>query len=202
MAMSVRPETLLFDLGGVIVPWVGIEALMAQFDMTRAQVTDRFAASDVFNQYEAGQCSDAAFIEEFAQIFPLDIAPSEIPALWNSWVHPPFPRTEDVLRALAKDYRISCLSNTNALHWGRVKSVLDLGLFDPPFASHEIHAAKPARESYDIPLARLGASDPAAVWFFDDTEINVIASREAGMTAFLVDRAVGVIPTLEKLRLI
>jgi len=39
-----RPKILLFDLGGVIVPWVGLEALADLNKITRDEVAERFNA--------------------------------------------------------------------------------------------------------------------------------------------------------------
>ena len=40
------------------------------------------------------------------------------------------------------------------------------------------------------------------VWFFDDTLANIEGARHVGLTAFHVNREVGVIPILENLQLL
>jgi len=52
--MTTKPKALLFDLGGVIVPWVGMEALAEFNHITRSKVSDRFDASDAFRAFERG----------------------------------------------------------------------------------------------------------------------------------------------------
>ena len=44
--------------------------------------------------------------------------------------------------------------------------------------------------------------NPSDIWFFDDTQANVDAANVVGMTAFHVDRTVGVIPLLKELELL
>jgi len=71
MAVSGTPKILLFDLGGVIVPWVGTEALAAANHITREQVALRFDSSEILCAYERGCVSDAAFLAEFPRVFNL-----------------------------------------------------------------------------------------------------------------------------------
>jgi len=97
-------------------------------------------------------------------------------SLWNSWVQESYDGTKDMLSALRKDFDVNAY-------------------FDDSFASHLINAAKPALESYLIPIQDMGVN-PSDIWFFDDTLINVEAAKDVGMRAFHVDRTVGVIPTL------
>ena len=40
------PKVLLFDLGGVIVPSIGMEVMAEYNDITRAEVSDKFDASE------------------------------------------------------------------------------------------------------------------------------------------------------------
>jgi putative hydrolase of the HAD superfamily len=193
---------LLFDLGGVIVPWVGVETLMDLTGLTRDDVTARMVGSDIFNAYEIGACDDATFCAEMVSLFDLDMAPADFPALWNSWVHAPFPGTLAALETLKATYTIACLSNTNALHWAHLQSLIDpYDSFHHAFASQLIQAAKPNPQSYRIPLSIMGVS-AESVHFFDDTLVNVEAARAVGMQATHVDRKVGVLPTLRQLGLL
>ena len=195
-----RPKVLLFDLGGVIVPWVGPEALAARFGMTRADVIDRFAQSEIFSAYERGQTTDAIFTAELKRLF--DLPDPDIAALWNSWVEPPFPGVLDVLAELKTRFTTACLSNTNALHWNHVNEMFNTGeTFHHAFASHQIHEAKPDAQSYLIPLERMGVT-AEDVWFFEDTTVNVEAARNLGMTVHQVNRTKGVMPVLRQLGLL
>lgn len=195
-----RPKILLFDLGGVVVPWVGPEVLAVRYCLTRAEVIDRFAGSEIFNAYERGEVGDIVFTAELRQMF--DLPDADVGALWNSWVEPPFPGVIDALADLKTRFTIACLSNTNALHWGHLNTMFKTdAVFHHAFASHEINVAKPDPQSYHIPLAEMGVT-AEDVWFFEDTTVNVEAAREVGMTVHQVDRAVGVMPVLRRLGLL
>ena len=204
-SMPPKPKILLFDLGGVIVPWVGMEALAAHNNITRAEVSDRFDASEIFRAFERGQASEADFIAELPRMFDLpdtNKSDTDIAALWNSWVHTPYPGTLDALANLKTRFTTACLSNTNALHWAHLNTMFSTdNTFHHAFASHKIHEAKPGAASYLKPIEMMGC-DIGDVWFFDDTDANIDAAREVGLTAFHVDRSVGVLPVLQALNLV
>lgn len=200
--MSSTPKVLLFDLGGVIVRWVGIEELMALKDLSREDVITRFERNPMFGAYETGHCSDDEFSHAMISEFELDMPVEGFKLLWQSWVESTYPGTEAALEKLRKSYTVACLSNTNALHWDCLRDRIRTDVhFDYAYASHLINQAKPNLESYFTPAKDMGV-DPADIWFFDDTEINVNAARKAGMTAYHVNRDVGVIPILIELGLI
>jgi len=203
--MTPKPKILLFDLGGVIVPWVGMEALAAHNNITRAEVSDRFDASEIFRAFERGQASEADFIAELPRMFDLpdtNKSDSDIAALWNSWVHTPYPGTLDALAELKTRFTTACLSNTNPIHWAHLNTMFNTDdTFHHAFASHEIHEAKPDAASYLKPIEMMKC-DIADVWFFDDTEANIEGARAAGLTAFHVDRSIGVLPRLKALGLL
>jgi len=197
-----QPKVLLFDLGGVIVRWVGLDELSQITGLSRDKVSLRFATSPIFRAYEIGQCDDDVFVETLIADFNLQISRPEVKVLWNSWVQESYPGTKDMLTELRKTYTIACLSNTNALHWVHLPTHINTdNFFDYSYASHLINAAKPDPESYRIAIQDMGVM-PSDIWFFDDTLINVEAAKSVGMKAYHVDRDVGAIPTLQALGLL
>lgn len=193
---------LLFDLGGVIVPWVGIESLMERQGVSRETIVEILAQSEIFKDYEAGLCDDLTFTTEMVELFNMDMRPEAFAALWNRWVRPPFPNTLETLKTLRQNYTIACLSNTNALHWAHLNGMVQLeDVFDYSFASHLIGVAKPAPRSFQIPLEEMGV--PASqVLYFDDTMLNVEAARKQGLETYHVDRHKGVLPILRFFKII
>ena len=192
----------MFDLGGVIVRWVGLDALAQLTSLPREAVINRFAASDIFSAYEIGHCSDDIFAQELLTQFELGVSLSEAKAMWNSWVQESYAGTKDMLTQLRENYTLACLSNTNALHWEHLPTHINVeDYFDHSYASHIIKAAKPSPQSYLIPIQDMGVS-PCDIWFFDDTMVNIEAAESVGMRAFHVDRKHGVIPVLKGLGLL
>ena len=198
--MANKPKLLLFDLGGVIVPWVGFEALSESTGLTREDIAAKFEQSDVFSAYECGRVEDDVFLKELKAVF--DLENDDLASLWNSWVHPPFPGVIDALRHLKSEFTIACLSNTNALHWAHLNKMFNTdAVFHHAFASHHIQSAKPDAQSYNIVLETIGVK-PHDVWFFEDTSVNVNAARALGMTVHQIERKQGVLQTLKTLGLI
>ena len=197
--MANKPKLLLFDLGGVIVPWIGFEALAETTGLTRDDIAEKFEQSDVFSAYECGRVEDDVFLKELKAVF--DLESDDLASLWNSWVLPPFPGVLDTLRNLKSEFTIACLSNTNALHWTHLNKMFNTdAVFHHAFASHLIQSAKPDAQSYNIVLETIGV-DAQDVWFFEDTTVNVKAARTLGMTVHQIDRRFGVLPVLRKLSL-
>jgi len=196
---TAKPKILLFDLGGVIVPWVGLEALAELNNITRTEVSDRLSASGVFNAFERGGASEAEFLDELPRLFILP--ETDIAALWNSWVHPPYPGILEALTELKSRFMSACLSNTNSLHWAHLNRMFSTKeTFHYDFASHILKEAKPDAQSYLKSIEKMGCK-MTDVWFFDDTQANLAGARAVGLTAFHVDRRVGVLPLLRDLGL-
>lgn len=134
--------------------------------------------------------------------FDLDLTIKDLAHRWNMWVGEAYGGVVASLSALKLSYKTACLSNTNALHWDRLRDHIQVEeLFHHALASHIIRAAKPNREAYEITLAEMGCASKD-VWFFDDTVANLETARNLGMAAFHVDRDVGVLPNLIELGLI
>lgn len=194
-----KKDVLLFDLGGVVVPWVGLEALARMQDTSRDVIVEKLAQMNIFNAYEIGECDNEEFLTALIDLFDMTISIDECAKLWNSWVLPPYIGVLKAIEVLKSKYTVACLSNTNDLHWEHLNKMFKTNeLFDFDFASHEIKAAKPSALSYEIPLGVMGV-EASCVTFFDDTLINVEAARNIGMVAYQVDRRVGVLPLLQKL---
>jgi len=195
-----KPKLLLFDLGGVIVPWVGFEALAASNGLSREAVAAKFEQSEICSAYERGRVDDDIFLKELGSLF--DLETHDIASLWNSWVLPPFPGVIKALEHLKSEFTIACLSNTNALHWIHLNEMFEIDIvFHHAFASHHIHAAKPDAQSYQIVLDTIGV-EAEDVWFFEDTTVNVNAASDLGMIVHQINRTDGVLSTLKRLSLI
>lgn len=197
-----KPKVLLFDLGGVIVRWVGLDELAILSGLTRETVIKRFMSSSILTSYETGQCTDDEFIAELRSVFNLSGHNNSLKRQWNDWVKPTYPGVKKAILALRARYRTACLSNTNSLHWKRLEDHISTDVFfEKSYASHHLNLAKPDKRIYQHVLddMKVAASD---VWFFDDTMTNIKAAQNLGIHAHHVERQFGVMPTLARLRLL
>lgn len=181
-------DVLLFDLGGVLVEFSGVEGLrsLLRAPSDAAAIHQRLAACQLLRQFEVGAIEPSAFAEAFVAEWDLTVPPARFLAEFRGWSRALLPGARELLDALRPRYRLAALSNSNAVHWDRNTSDLGVtGLFDAAFSSHQLGCHKPDPAIYREALALLGVSAERVV-FFDDVENNVAGAKAEGITAFQV----------------
>ena len=182
------PNVLLFDLGGVLVEFSGVEGLreLLRTPSDQAAIRQRLIACSLLRQFEVGALEPSAFAEAFVTEWDLVVPPATFLAEFRSWSRALLPGARELLDALRPRYRLAALSNSNAVHWDRNTTELGVtGLFDAAYSSHQLGCHKPEPAIYREALARLGVGADRVV-FFDDFEPNVAGARAEGITAFQV----------------
>jgi glucose-1-phosphatase len=144
----------------------------------------RWLACRVVQQFERGKISRDEFAAALVEEWGIDLAPADFLASFAQWPNTFFPGARELVADLRRHHRVSCLSNSNEVHWERFPE-LDT-LFEHALSSHRIGHVKPDREAFEHALQRTGAR-PRDTWFFDDLEPNVAAARAVGMRAVQVD---------------
>lgn len=178
------PDVILFDLGGVLMNFGGIQRL-AELSGCEASpaMRSRWINSPWVQAFERGECDADTFASHVVDDWNLDLSPSEFVDDFRNWSAGPFPGALDLVRRLRGTVRMGCLSNTNPVHW---QQHLDrwgiVQHFDWTFTSHRMGVMKPnpavflhVIRALDIPADRL--------LFLDDARENVEAARRAGMHA-------------------
>lgn len=190
-----RQSVILFDLGGVLIENTGRDGLMSllPYTLDTTEIWRRWLESPSVRQFEAGKISSDAFAAAFVEEWGLRVGPAEFIAAFASWPKGFFPGAQALLASLRSRHHVACLSNTNAIHWGRFPEFAEL--FDTCFASHEMGIVKPEAEAFEHVLASLGV-DAASIYFFDDLQPNVEAARALGIKAFQVADFSAVAPIL------
>ena len=128
----------------------------------------------LMEQYEKGDISTDEFINTILQYASQETTREDVIAAWNA-MHGGIPaeRLEQIKQWKAAGHRLFLLSNNNELHWEDINQVYDMSVFEHCFASHLMHASKPALsiyESVDAHLKSLGCEVP--FHFVDDIAIN------------------------------
>lgn len=82
---------------------------------------------------------------------------------------------------LSKRYCLSIISNTNLLHFEKIKKEYGevMALFTKPVTSFEAHAQKPETEIFRYALEKLDCAADEAI-LIDDKKENVLAARSLG----------------------
>jgi HAD superfamily hydrolase (TIGR01509 family) len=184
----VKPDVLLFDIGGVLVDYVGPERLSALLggDPSPEDVLRRWPDCVSLARFETGELGIEDFAAAFVAEWGLPLTPASFLEEFAGWPRAPFPGALALLERLRGRAKLACLTNINELSWARVRDVMGLErCFDRCFASHEIGLLKPDPRIYAHVVEALGC-DPARIAFFDDTQRNVAAAVAAGMRGYHV----------------
>jgi len=179
-------DVLLFDLGGVLIHFSGVEEIQPLLPepLSPEAIRARFGESLTLREYETGLLAPSEFAQRFVADWNLQVPADAFLTAFRGWSHGFLPGAEDLLARLRTRYRIAALSNSNPTHWDR--NATDLGVprwFDAVFSSHELGHHKPAPEIYLRALAALGVA-PGQVCFFDDSALNVAGAEAVGIRAF------------------
>ena len=180
-------ETVIFDLGGVLVDW-NPRYLYRKIFSKEAEMNaflENVCTSDWNEQQDAGRPLAVA-----TQLL-LDQYPdytSEIQAFYGRWeemLGGVIKGTEAILRQLHQQasHRIYALTNWSAETFPVAQARYDfLQLFEGILVSGEEMMKKPDPRIYHLIFERY-AIDPATALFIDDNQKNVEAARKVGLDA-------------------
>jgi glucose-1-phosphatase len=179
-------RTVIFDLGGVIVPLDfarGYAAIEAACGCPAAEVPIRLGATDLVRRFETGRLEPEAFAAELSALFGMHPDFDEFCRLWSS-IFPPHTLIPDALvRGLGANYRLVLLSNTNAIHWRMIRENYPIvGHFDEYVLSYEVGALKPSPAIYAAAI-RAAQCRPEECFFTDDIPAYVEGARQSGIDA-------------------
>lgn len=186
------PDTIVFDLGGVIInldvprcvsnfkhlmPEENIRNILGIDDEGEGVVAVSAATKQLMHDYEYGNISTEEFLKTLQEYCFAGTTIDQIREAWLSMLDElPQERLDFIASLRAKGYKTILLSNSNELHWDPIWKQYNLGsYFDQVFASQKLHMAKPNREIFEH-VVRESGIDAAHTIYVDDLEKN----RKAG----------------------
>ena len=176
-----KPQALVFDLGGVLID-IDLRRAFAAWGaaagVASADIASRFSVDEPCCAHERGEIDDQAYFAHLRRVLRIEISDEAMLAGWNAIIGEPMPGAEAIVQRLAAELPLYVFSNTNPSHIAHFTPRLG-GLFahfQRVFTSCEIGRRKPEPEA--LPASRLA--------FFDDAEQNVAGARRAGLRAFHV----------------
>ncbi|MDQ3387823.1 MAG: HAD family phosphatase [Actinomycetota bacterium] len=185
-------ETVVFDLGGVLIDWNPRYLYRKIFDdeSEMEYFLTKIATMEWHLEQDRGRTMKEA-TEILAAKYPEHDA--EIRAFYDRWPEMfdgPIHGTVEILRELRDlGYPLHALTNYSAEAFVLARRDYDfLEWFDQIIVSGEEGMIKPDRELYAVLIARTGL-DPATTVFIDDSIPNVAAARELGFTGVAFDNA-------------
>jgi putative hydrolase of the HAD superfamily len=188
-----NPEILILDFGGVIyqISHQKQKETFAQLGIHNFdELYSQAKQSPLFADLERGHISNEDFITAVSGFIGGGFGVDKILKAWNS-ILVDFPEENvSFVESLKDHYQLYLLSNTNSIHYDiYIKQFTEKfgydfnSLFKKAFWSFKIGKRKPDAEIYEFVKAEIGI-DPSKMLFVDDTEVNITASRDAGVPAY------------------
>ena len=181
-------RVVLFDLGGVLVELNGIAPMLSWlgYRMPTEELWRKWLHSPSVRDFETGRIESQDFAKRLIAEFEIVVGEQEFIEAFASWPTGLFPGALELIAQIPRRYVRAVLSNSNALHWPRVRDDMEVGgAFDHYFISHLTGRIKPDAAAFEHVTDSLQCR-PAEVLFLDDNLLNVEAARKAGMSAFVV----------------
>jgi FMN phosphatase YigB (HAD superfamily) len=174
----VRPAAILFDLGGVLLPFDRerrVRAIAGRIGAAPEAVRG-FMAGDLHRRLDSGAADERELAAALSALADRAIAPDEACDLVLSVFEPPNAALWALAASLRDRFIVGGFSDNPAF----VRRVFPAGAeLDPMFWSSELGLTKPSPEAFAAVQARL-ALPPKAVLFIDDTLANIEQARRMG----------------------
>lgn len=179
-------KTVIFDLGGVIVPFDFHRAYAKLKELCGLEpdaIRARIGAAGIVPAFESGQMESRDFVERLTACLNLDMSFEEFRELWFSIFDPHTLIPESLLLDLKRNYRLVLLSNTNELHFDMLAERYRLlEHFDHWVLSYKVGAMKPSPTIY-AEAVKHAHCEPGECFFTDDVAVYVEGARQAGIQA-------------------
>lgn len=179
--MTIR--ALVFDLAGVLLDFGGPESV---YRMSDRRIGDReffrfWSEAKCAHDLHLGRCTPEAFARHAVRELGLPVTSERFLAEYQTWLRGPYPGALKLLEALRPQYRVACLSNTDAVNVQRFDEELHLqNCFDQCCYSNEIGLRKPDPEAY-LHVSKALDVPPNEIAFFDDSLEYVNGAIAVGM---------------------
>ena len=179
-------RAIIFDLGRVIVPFDftrGYKKLEALCGIPTAEIPGRLAATKLVQQLETGDIDSRAFVREISSCLNLTTTYENFCEIWSSVFLPETLISDDFLQALAREYPLILLSNTNEIHFEMIRASYPLlRHFRSYVLSYRVGAMKPSPVIYRKAVEAAGCK-PCECFFTDDIQAYVDGAKDEGIDA-------------------
>lgn len=190
-------ETIIFDLGGVIIDIFPDKVLNKLFEISngiksKEQIATEMKSKQLIELHETGSLSDADFLHQLSILTGCDNTDLLTLAWFEMLGQIPSLRIKHIQK-IAQTHKVLLLSNTNSIHSERIDSYLTDKfqtsfdkLFHQVFMSQHIGCRKPDVEIYRHVVENANIN-PAKSIFIDDVLANALAAERVGIKGFHLD---------------
>ncbi len=195
-------DTILFDLGGVLIDWNPRYLYRPLFGGDDAAMED-FLARVCPPEWNLEMDAGRPFAEAVAERQRLFPEHAERIALWHTgWpqmLRDQIPETVEVLAALReRGHRLLALTNWSAETFPIARQRFAfLGWFEDIVVSGEVKLAKPDRRIFELAIRRAGL-EPKRTLYIDDSAGNVEAAKALGFRTHHFESPAGLRAELDR----
>ncbi len=197
-------ETIVFDLGGVLVELDG-KPIKNQWVTTGQTYEDSWQLwlqSPTVQQFDRGLLTPQDFARNIIEELSLDVSADEFLVWLTDWPKDFFPGSLQLLADLKQRFSLGIFSNITELHWPRYYHTLKQhGSISHYFASYQMGLVKPDPVAFEFVIKSLEL-DASTILFLDDNQTNVDAAVNAGIQSACVKGVLDARKTLENLGLL
>ena len=195
----------IFDMGGVVTSTFQMDAIYKKINISKADFFEvcRLNNSNIWHELEIGKIDVNKFWEEFnlrikilqregadnilmlghpfSENWHINEIKTAETDLFRLYFHPELnQKTVELIKALRKNHRVVCGTNTIQSHWENHLERGDYSYFDQTYASNKIGFAKPDVKFFQTILEAEDAK-AAESFFVDDKEENCRAAASVGI---------------------
>ena len=183
-----RIETIIFDLGGVLVELDGkpIKNEWITDDHSHEDSWQMWLQSPTVQNFDRGLLDPEDFAKNIIDELSLDVSVENFLNWVTDWPKDFFNGSLAILDRLNPHYSLGVFSNITEIHWPRYYDVLHRqGCVSHYFASYQMGLAKPELPAFNYVIETLG-DNPSSILFLDDNQLNVDAAITSGMQSICV----------------
>lgn len=184
-------RNIIFDFGGVFIEIDYRKTAQAFIDLGVTDFDNLYSqqkASPLFEELETGKTREEHFYSSIRTITGFTFSDDEIRSAWNAMIGNYMHDTLELLATLKEKYRLILFSNTNEIHYNAFTELYKKQVEGRPFDSyfHSVYYShlagfrKPYKEAFEQLLQKENLI-AAETLFIDDTEVNCIGAKEAGL---------------------
>jgi len=190
-------KNIIFDLGGVLMeidPEKSQERFAELSGQSMSYIQEIVIKDPVFIDYEKGIITDAQLRDRINELLKNDIGELDFEGAWNAMLGVIPERSFELLKNLAPEFQLYCISNTNNLHLKYFKNYLkQIGrenlnvYFKKVYFSCLMGMRKPDVQIYETVLSE-NQLNPSETLFIDDMEENTQGAASLGLSVLRIEQ--------------
>jgi len=187
-------DTIIFDLGGVILDINPERTRKAFLKLVSIEKVDEVFANKILVDFEKGLITQTELRRGIEKITSVKIDEVVFNRAFTAMLIGYMPKRIERIQLLRKSHKLFMLSNTNEIHYSFFSNKLKKeygisfsNLFQHVYLSHKMGLLKPDLEIYKRVLIEQNLN-PEKTLFIEDTKENADAAKKVGIETLVIPR--------------